>query len=534
MTALLVSPVMLVPAAAQTTGVATESEPGLSVIRFTLAEGVVTAYLPDDVAPGEDFSGTLEGPSGYALWLGEQRARAGERFHWHTPAGVAHRRLILVLRDRTGIPRMRAAFKLAAPRSKESAFRFPPLIETGRVFPIRGPFDGNVLTTRVTVNGRTGVPLAESMRKVIVRAPLGALGPARSTLTAGKTRVSGDVRSVSIEMAAAASDPNLRSVKIAGLAGLRQDVPLEIGGSWFYVNASEIPANGTFSVERSFRSPANLTARLVIPQSQQDEVAVVLRTPQRTTGVSLMRQHGEALRGLDFDSFPASLELLDDIELGNSAAEALIAADEPRAMRLIFESMPKSGVPIQMLGFTWFLEHQESSRPAAAAALAAAHRVLSRVLSTATAELALYVVGVAGSDADFPLLQRFYGNRGSVDEPLHAASEASLVRLGSQTHLEALRSTLGQPVERGVSYDKAGRVARLLRTAALSGRQELIPVVCGHLSDPIARDVEYVVDPSRNAVATLSALVDGTSPAVANASRRTRDEWTDYCRGVVR
>lgn len=494
--ALLVALITPGMAAAQTTGRVT-ADAGLTIVRFATPEGTITAYVPDDVAPGEHFSGTLAGPAGFVLALGEQQARTGKGFHWRAPAGAVHRRLLLVLRDADGQPRARA---------------YVPL------------------TTNVTVDSAPGVLVAESHRKVIVRAPQAITGPVPCTLLEGRTRAAAPVRGISIDVSAGEPPTGEHTVTIAGLAGFVQDVPLDIGGNSFYVRAAEIPSSGTFRIARSFRAAMpDLAARLVIPQSSRDEVAVLLRTPQRTSDVSRARQHGDALRLLDFDGFPAAVDLLGDFELGGSAAEAILAADEPRALRLIFESMPKSGLSTQMLGFTWFLDHQTSSRPAAAAALDAARRVLRRVLSTATAELALYVIAFTGNDADFPLLQRFYGSGWAVDNALRAASEVALVRLGSVAHLDTLRRTLAQPLDVGASYQQAGRVARLLRTAGLSGRQELVGVVCGHVSDRVVRDIEYAVDPSRNAVAALSALIDGTNAAAANASLRSREEWVAYC-----
>src|SRR5687767_3220583 len=65
---------------------------GLTVATFALPEGTVTAYLPDDVAPGETFSGTVEGPDGFVLTFGDQRAPTGARFSWAVPAGEPRQR----------------------------------------------------------------------------------------------------------------------------------------------------------------------------------------------------------------------------------------------------------------------------------------------------------------------------------------------------------------------------------------------------------------------------------------------------------
>ena len=144
---------------------------------------MVTEYLPDDVAAGEVFSGTLEGPGGFVLAYGDQRAKSGETFQWTVPGDETPRRSTLVLLDEQGSERARVSFRVRDTAPQETAFRFPTLIQAGRPFPIRGPFDGDSRTTSVTVGDATMPPLAESVRKAIVRAPGHLLGPTPSTLT---------------------------------------------------------------------------------------------------------------------------------------------------------------------------------------------------------------------------------------------------------------------------------------------------------------------------------------------------------------
>ena len=96
---------------------------GLRVIVFSTLEGNVTAYLPDDVAAGEAFTGTLEGPGGFVLTLGGQRAKTGETFHWKAPSDAAA--FVSVLLDRQGTESGRAALVVQSPSALESVFRFP-------------------------------------------------------------------------------------------------------------------------------------------------------------------------------------------------------------------------------------------------------------------------------------------------------------------------------------------------------------------------------------------------------------------------
>ena len=114
------------------------------------------------------------------------------------------------------------------------------------------------------------------------------------------------------------------------------------------------------------------------------------------------RQHGDALKALDFDALPVAEELLSDSALGHAAVLAMLAADERRALSLILASMPDSGVNVQFQGFLWFLDHHRDARQANAEAREAALRVLDSFMSTATAQLAVHVVGVTGTTGTSP------------------------------------------------------------------------------------------------------------------------------------
>jgi hypothetical protein len=508
---------------------------GLLVATFALAEGLVTAYLPDDVAPGETFSGTVEGPDGFVLAFGEQRARTGAPFVWTVPVGDQRQRFLITVLDRQGIERARAALETATPRPRDATFRFPPLVQAGQPLPIRGPLDGDVRTTRVEIGGLVVAPLAETVRRVIVRAPGSLIGPTTATLTKAGVKHQRALRSLSIEMSArtGGASPATRELTVSGVNGIDRNVPLLIGGEHFYLRAADVAGQPTFTVRRAFSGVrADSGARLVIAQSFSDEVAVVLRTPQWNGDSDAARQHGEALRALDFDALPAAEELLSDSALGRTAALAMLAVDQRRALPLILASIPESGVDVQFLGFLRFLNDYREARQLHAGAREAALRVLARVVSTANAQLAVYVVGVTGSDQDLPMLERLYDNGRRGSGGLKDASRAALVRLGSRKHLEDLRAELSQPLPAGATYAQGVRLSEVLRTAAIAGHAELVPAVCGHISDPAIVEVDIYAYPDRSAADALSAIVDGTTPL--NASKRSLEEWRAYCKDASR
>jgi hypothetical protein len=503
---------------------------GLTIATFTLPEGTVTAYLPDDVAPGETFSGTLEGPDGFVLTFGEQRARTGGRFSWAVPAGEPRQRFTVSLLDPTGNERARASLRTGTPPSRDAAFRFPPLAQAGKPLSIRGPLDGDFRTTRVEIAGTAVTPLAESARRVIVRAPDNWLGPATATVTKAGAQHRGTVRGLSI----ATAFPNrassgTRDVTVAGVNGIDRDVPMVIGGDRLYLRGVDVAGQSTVTVRREFNNVrADSEAELVIPQSLRDEVAIVLRTPQWNRAVDVARQHGAALNGLDFDALPVAEELLSDSALGNAAVYGMLAADQPRALSLILNSMPDSGVNVQFLGFLWFLDHHRDVRQANAEAREAALRVLSSFMSTATAQLAVHVVGVTGTDQDVPLLERLFDSGRTGAAGLKDASRSSLIRLGSRKHLDDLRAELARPLPPDATYRQGVRLSEVLRIAAYSGHTDLVPAVCGHIADPAILEIDVYVYPDRSAAEALNAITNGS----LRGPKRSVEEWKTYCGGI--
>ncbi|HEY6508796.1 MAG TPA: hypothetical protein VIY56_12340 [Vicinamibacterales bacterium] len=506
------------------------AEFGLMVATFALPEGLLTAYLPDDVAQGETFSGTVEGPGGFVLTLGEQRARAGERFSWTIPTGDPRQDFLITLADPHGNERARVWLQTSDAAPREPAFRFPPLVQAGKPFPIRGPLDGDFRTTRVEINGAAAAPLAESVRRVIVRAPSNLIGPTSATLTKAGIEHRGVMRSLSIDMATPAGGPSraTRELTVKGVGGIDRDLPLLIGGDHLYLRSTVVSGQPTFTVRREFNGVrADSEAQLVIPQSLREEVAVVLRTPPWSRDVNVARQHGDALNALDFDALPVAKALLSDSALGRAAVVAMLAADERRALSLILASMPDSGIDVQFVGLMWFLDHHREARQANAEAREAALRVLARVLSTVTAQLAVYVVGVAGSQVDVPMLERLYDNGRSGAAGLKDASRAALVRLGSQKHLDDLRAELSRPLPTDATYAQGVRLTEVLRTAAFTGHQALVPAVCSHITDPVVVEIDIYAYPDRSAAEALSAIVDGSTPLTP---KRSLEQWKTYCK----
>lgn len=510
--------------------------PGLVAISFSIRGNQVRAYLPDDVASGEHFSGALEGPPNYVFEFAGQEARVGERaFEWVMPAVRAGEFVPLILRDFRGKELGRASVQVAAPRPPVAAFHFPKFVQAGHSAPVLGPFDGDADTTSLVIGGEPARVLAESPRKVVVRAPEHVLGPVAYTLRKGDAEQKGDLRSLDIETNRNAGK---LTVAVSGLNGLADEVPLKLETNYIFIRPADVSPAGGFQTQFPLlgieSNLSEMQARLFFSQTPRDEVSLILHAPRRDQRGNGGQEHAAALKSLGFDTFPILESFLRDYDLANDAAYAMLAADEERAMRALFQSMPGSGANIQHIGLIWFVSHFNPAKKDAAAA--EAHAAALRLLaipgsSSETVELALHTIGLIGSAEDLPLLEQRFQSRNvwSGVRRVQDASEAAMARLGSRSHLENIRGELAKPVPAHLEPEQAVRLGQLLEKAGFSARTELLPVVCPHLADPAAFEIDVTWDPKPSAVAALNAIVNQTTP-IALSPRKTLDDWKAYCR----
>ena len=127
---------------------------GMVEVSFPLPAGAAVVFIPDDIAAGEAFSGTLEALTGFVLGLGTHRAQKG-LFSWRVPSDTSDE-VLLVLRDERGVEQGRVLLRTPAGKSATPSLRFPRLVQAGLPFPIHGPFDGDARTTHVSVGGSHG------------------------------------------------------------------------------------------------------------------------------------------------------------------------------------------------------------------------------------------------------------------------------------------------------------------------------------------------------------------------------------------
>jgi hypothetical protein len=280
-------------------------------------------------------------------------------------------------------------------------------------------------------------------------------------------------------------------------------------------------------------APRLLAAQGEDALSRRAAVLSLLAAPVTGSMPEIARSRGTALKALEFDALPVASGFLTDDAVSTNAAYAMLGADEVRAMSLIFESIPASGPNIQRIAFTWFLDrYTEFSPTTRLEARTAALRTLDPVRSTANAEAALYILGLTGSPADLPVLEFHAVNIRTGSRGMRDASQAALIRIGSQPHLERVRVELLRPLAADASPLQGIALTIALQKAAFSGRQDLIPAVCGHVQDRPLRDVDVRVDTGRSARLALNAIVDGVSVTHLSNGMRTAEEWASYCAGL--
>jgi hypothetical protein len=524
-----------------------ETGPGVIAMTFSLEGNQARIYLPDDVAPGERFSGALEGQPNYVVEFAGQQARVRDGdFHWIMPElrpGAAPGEFLpLILRDVRGRELARASVPVALERPGSDAFRFPKVVGAGSPAPVLGPFDGDSRSTRFEIAGEDAQVLAESVRKIVIRAPQKILGPAPYVLRKGSVERHGSVRSVTVETKAA--DDSAIGVAVRGLNGLADQIALKLDREYIFIRPADVRPDGGYDTRFPLLGIepdiAGMEARLVFAQTPHDEVGLILRTPRRDRGKAASEEHAEALRSLAFDPFPILVDFLADYDVGSDAAYAMLAADAERALSLLFASMPGTGANIQRIGFIWFLGH---AGPAGAAALTAkahgeAHAAALRVLAVRASgseavELALHTVGLSGSAQDLPLLEQHYQYRSGWSglQRIQDASEAAMARLGSKEHLEKIRAELVTPLPAQPTPDQAVRVGQLLQKAGFSGQAGLLSAICPHLADPAVVDIDITWDPKLSAMVALNAIANRATP-LAEMPRKSLDEWKAYCMGA--
>ncbi len=180
---------------------------------------------------------------------------------------------------------------------------------------------------------------------------------------------------------------------------------------------------------------------------------------------------------------------LADYDLGNEAGRVMLEINPDEAAPLLFASMPRANRGAQVAAFSLFnLRVREGEDyPLKRQMHDAAVRCLEDKTGGSAANLALYAVGLTGTKADYPLLERYATNQHRNmfwRTELRQASEAALARLGHPQSIQVIEDKLKKPVLATISIFEAEQLADLMEQAAFAKDARLLPLLCAHLDDP--------------------------------------------------
>ena len=269
--------------------------------------------------------------------------------------------------------------------------------------------------------------------------------------------------------------------------------------------------------------------------SEIDAVKKVLSTPRRDWSKWPWQEHAEDLKPLGDKAIPLLATLLGDGSFAYDAFQTMLVIDPNKAAPLIFASMPKSDSVIQVHAFKFFISriHEGVKLPFVSAIHDAAVRCLSRRAVGEEGEPELIAIGLTGSDADFPLLERFYNNKDETEYwrlKLQNAAESALARLGHPKYLKNIEDELAKPVPSPMRGDRAYPLEEAIFKAGFSQNPRFIPLLASHLDDPPPEipvsDVKGPY-PAGAAAVALDQIVNRTSPELWSTEIDWKKWWNE-------
>lgn len=230
----------------------TAEQGDLQVTTFTLPQGTINVYLPDDMAPGDTISGTvIATPSGSGQlridneavltgYVVEVRGTKGDPdqpvITGHIPNTASV--LDLVLRSPNGSERGAASVPIFLPdiADNPTVVSCDPILMSGAPIRIPGPFDGNTQNTAARVGESVLVPLAESPRSCVFAGTPQVTGPVKIQVSENGRTTQLDSNMLKITLTAgktmlARGEKTELKITVSGLEGLGDDafpIPIEV------------------------------------------------------------------------------------------------------------------------------------------------------------------------------------------------------------------------------------------------------------------------------------------------------------------
>ena len=262
--------------------VESNSDNGLYVSIFSTPHGKIRVNLPNDMTAGDAVSGSiytepagkdeternanLSRLNGYVIDLSGQRTTVGDKTFTHNVRGPLN--VVLIYQgERVATSTVPL---LSAQPPTPMQFTLPTAVQQGRLFQVRGPFNGTFSQQDFVKVGGTQLPLiAESPRSLIVHNTSELVGQSDLNLFENGVAVGCPFRNVSVSLSAPKlnlirGEKTTLQVTVTGLGGLTGDHPLELqnqspgvitmsGGEQqrLTIRPSEIRSDGTYSTQRT-------------------------------------------------------------------------------------------------------------------------------------------------------------------------------------------------------------------------------------------------------------------------------------------
>jgi len=246
---------------------------GYIAAKFATSSGGVTVYLPNDIAPGDQISGTIftdsnsDALKNLQVFIGDvlgsqPNLRSAQR-RWLVPT-TARDGYPLIVRDKSGRQIGAMRIPISAAPGKLDAYTFPSFMQVGRPSVIWGPFDGDSSNTKLKLKDSDMSVLAESPRSIVVYVPYDSpIGKSSAVLVENQMQAKADIRAISIELTSGKSELKKNesttvSIKVDGIAGLNEaTVPyirvqnltpniLDLEGQEIHVLIPTVSSSGTY------------------------------------------------------------------------------------------------------------------------------------------------------------------------------------------------------------------------------------------------------------------------------------------------
>ncbi|HVL39355.1 MAG TPA: hypothetical protein VM328_08205, partial [Fimbriimonadaceae bacterium] len=319
---------------------AVTSQGHLQQVVFTLPQGKITIYLPDDIMPGDTISGTIiEEPAGQGDLFKSNEAvleglvlevggaapkRTGRHAMWTIPAGVGGL-ATLSLSTPQGTQRGQASIPMLPPDIVHSPTEFgcDPVAASQSPMLISGPFDGDLANTQCSVGGGGLVPLAESPRSSVLGGTPSTTGPVHFKLNEAGQEATVACNLISVSLTASKTqllrgETTRITMRVVGLEGVPPSefpIPFEL--------INQTPSNIRFE-----GVGGNVYAGGLPLSSVRNGQASIM------TNVVALQPGGFKLRGVLFGVKMHDVKKLMDAKTFNAWVAGLIAAYEEKIKAL--------------------------------------------------------------------------------------------------------------------------------------------------------------------------------------------------------